>query len=72
MFSWCVFRASGAFVLYSVLSFALFIFYFFYLPETKGVRLEMMSLFFQADQWGRQRGCGRVPFYDDYDLCGSS
>ena len=47
--------AEGAFLLYSILSLCYALFYYFYLPETKGVPLENIARLFEDNQWGRQR-----------------
>jgi hypothetical protein len=50
--------ASGAFMLYSIVSFGLFIFYYKYLPETGGIELESMKSLLDDDaMWGHQSGC---------------
>lgn len=47
---------TGAFSLYSVISLTFFIFFYFYLPETKGVWLEDTGLLFTDGLWGKMKG----------------
>ena len=44
----------GAFLAYAGISFAFFVFYHYYLPETKSVTLENIPRLFQDDKWGKQ------------------
>ena len=46
----------GAFFLYSAVSFCFALFFYFYLPETRGVPLEETPLLFSDSMWGKQTG----------------
>lgn len=47
---------TGAFFLYAFVSTLFLIFFYFYLPETKGVNLEKIELLFEDKSWGYASG----------------
>ena len=52
----------GAFFLYSMVSCIFVIFFYCYLPETRGVPLEETPLLFSDSMWGRQHGLRGLVF----------
>lgn len=64
----------GAFFLYAVVSFGFVVFFYIYLPETRGVPLEDTPQLFSDAMWGRQEGLyGRVlESEDNRHMCEST
>ena len=55
----------GAFFLYAAISFGFVIFFYIYLPETRGVSLEDTTKLFSDDLWGKQNGMFGVTLVEE-------